>query len=440
LATALPADSHPLSNAQQTRNILIFSACTSLQYFAGPLLYVGPQQGALCANLGATPLVANLPEIAFNALTITPAFLAWWLPGVAMLKRILAACYVLAAASLALVAVGLVTPISNELRIAAIVLQGAAIGATVPTAIALLWEAIGRGAHESRRGQALGLAFGVGPFLALGSSLVAQELMTGRLWGLLSEPLAAPWNTVAVFGSGVPLLILAAFFSLGLEIPPAAEPSTSEPILNAMVEFLQHPVLARATLVTVLLYAGNTIVANMNLYTKAVLPGDAQTFVNYQYAIRFGCKGVVGLLLGWYLTRSNPRAGILITGSIFVGSLIWALLVTGPAYLFAFGIFGAGELIGVYAPNYMLSASSPARIRQNMAFVTMMMFPAAPFGYLFGALGNGFGSAPAEQAAGLRLSFIVCGAILIVGVALAAILLPKWPTRSGAPTEPEHPR
>jgi MFS family permease len=435
LATAAQSFDHPLSAAQQTRNVVLFSACTSLQYLAGPLIYVGPQQGALCAKLGASNLVANLPEIAFSAMTITPAFLAWWLPDVALLKRILAACYLLAAASLALVAIGLVTPISNELRIAAIVLQGAAIGATVPTAIALLWEAIGRGAHESRRGQALGLAFGFGPFLALGSSLVAQELMTGRLWGFLNLPLEPPWNSVAVFGSGVPLLILAAILSMCLVIPPAVEQPTREPILNALAEFLQTPVLAKATLVTVLLYASNTIVANMNLYTNSVLPGDAQTFVNYQYAIRFGCKGVVGLLLGLYLIHSNPRAGVLVTGSICVASLIWALFVTGPAYLFAFGLYGAGELIGVYAPNYILSASSPVRIRQNMAFVTMMMFPAAPFGYLFGALASGSTQSPAEQAMGLRLSFVVCAAILIVGVGLAVVLLPKWPSR--AKTEPE---
>lgn len=425
MATATESLEHPLSVAAQQRNVIVFSACTALQYMAGPLLYVGPQQGALCATLGASPLVANLPEIAFSAMTITPAFLAWWLPEVTVLKRILAACYLTAASALALVAIALVLPVSNSLRIAAVILQGAAIGATVPTAIALLWEAIGRGAHPTRRGQALSLAFGIGPFLAVGAALLAQELLKGRLWGLLAEPLTPPWNSVAVFGGGVPLLLTAAVLSLGLQIPPATEAEVREPILTGLTQFLRTPLLARATIVTILLYIGNTIAANMNLYTEMVLSGDAQSYVNYQYAIRFGAKGLAGILLGWLLTRSHPRAGIVVTGSIFALSLVWALFVTGPAYLIAFGIYGAGELVGVYAPNYILSASAPRHMRRNMAFVTMMMAPAAPAGYLFGAIAN---SAALGRETGLRLSFVVCLAILVAGVGLALWLLPKSPS------------
>jgi MFS family permease len=113
-----------------------------------------------------------------------------------------------------------------------------------------------------------------------------------------------------------------------------------------------------------------------------------------------------------------------VTGVIFALSLVWTLCVTGPAYLIAFGIYGAGELVGVYAPNYILSASSPRHMRRNMAFVTMMMAPAAPAGYLFGAIAN---SAALGRETGLRLSFVVCLAILVAGVGLALWLLPKSP-------------
>ena len=37
----------------------------------------------------------------------------------------------------------------------------------MPAAIALLWEVIGRGSDESRRGLALSMAFGAGPLLAV---------------------------------------------------------------------------------------------------------------------------------------------------------------------------------------------------------------------------------------------------------------------------------
>ena len=69
--------------------------------------------------------------------------------------------------------------------------------------------------------------------------------------------------------------------------------------------------------------------------------------------LRFSFKVVAGAVLGWVLTRTNPRVGILATSSIFLVAQIWAMCVTGPWYLVAFGLHGAGELVGVYAPNYI---------------------------------------------------------------------------------------
>ncbi len=425
MTTALQPPDHPLSVAQQTRNIVVFSTCTCLQYLAGPVLYVGMTQAALCEGLKASPKVSNLPESAFFIMTFTPVVLAWWLPGVAFLKRMMAVCYLSAGIALAMVALTLLAPVSNEVKIAAVILQGAVSGATMPTAIALLWEAIGRGVHESRRGLALSLAFGLGPFLAAASALVTQQLLSGNLWGLRSLPLEWPWNFVAVFGAGVPLMLAAALLAPALVIPETGGTNPlREPFLRGLWEFLTTPVLARAILVTVMLYVGNTITANMSLYTAEVLSADSKDYVGYQNAWRFFCKGVVGLLLGWILVKSNPRTGLLITGVLFVASQFWAIFVPGIAYLFAFGLYGAGELVGVYAPNYILSASSPRRMRQNMAYVTMMMLPAAPAGYLFGMIVTDWSS---TKAVGFRLSFAVCAAILILGLFLAVVLLPKRP-------------
>lgn len=434
MATASQSVDHPLSSSQQTRNVMVFAACTGLQYLAAPVLYVGMTQAALCKRLGATPKVANLPEMAFFVMTVAPVVLAWWFPGVGLLKRLLSICYVSAGIALGIVAVTLVAPVSNEVKIAAVILQGLVSGAAMPTAIALLWEAVGRGVPEARRGQALGLAFGLGPFLAFAASLLSQELLNGRLWGLLSGPLAPPWNFVAVFGGAAPLMIAAGALAPLLVIPSAADDhGAHEPFLGGLVRFLRTPILAKATVVTILLYIGNTITANMNLQTENLLSEAAENYVGYQNALRFFCKGIAGLLLGWLLTRSNPRTGILITGLLFVASQLWAIFVPGIAYLFAFGIYGAGELVGVYAPNYILSASAPERLRQNMAYVTMMMAPAAPAGYIFGAIASG----TTDPAAGFRHSFILCAAILIIGLGLAVAVLPKWPAKPEATPVPE---
>lgn len=197
-----------------------------------------------------------------------------------------------------------------------------------------------------------------------------------------------------------------------------------------------------ATVVTVLVYAGNVIPSNMNLYAKEALGDLPEKYAGVQNLLRFSFKVVAGTLLGWVLTRTNPRFGIITTSSIFVLAQIWAMFVTGPWYLVASGIHGAGELIGVYAPNYIVSASRRDQLRRNMAFVTMLMVPAAPAGYLYGAIVDtaqksgwtAFGLN--STALGFRLSFFVCGCLILSGIILAIIMLPSRPRPEPPITEP----
>ena len=79
-AADLPASTCPLSRGQQTRNLLLFAACTGLQYLAAPVGYVGVTQASLCHELGASDKVANLPETAYLALTFAPVLAAWLVP------------------------------------------------------------------------------------------------------------------------------------------------------------------------------------------------------------------------------------------------------------------------------------------------------------------------------------------------------------------------
>lgn len=417
---------HPLSIAQQQRNVFVFAGCTGLQYLAAPVLYVGLTQGALLNRMGASRTVANLPETAFFLLTITPVFLAMWLPGVEHLKRSLVACYLATAGALAIVATTLVVPCSDDVRIAAVILQGAVSGGAMPTAIALLWEAIGRGATESRRGVALGLAFGAGPLLAVVGSLGQQLLLAGHLWEWHVSLPSFPGNFALLFAAGVPVMLLAAFLASRLIVVADVETPERVLLLGGLRDFLAQPVLRWATIVTILLYVGNTITANMNLYTQQVLDDDPESYAGYQNAIRFAFKVGAGALLGWLLTRSNPRAGILATGALFVVSQVWALFATGRSYLLVFGLYGAGELVGVYAPNYLLSASRSRDLRRNMAYVTMMMAPAAPAGTLFGMIAD-YGKNTYDAATGFRISFAVCAAILLLGLLLAVAVLPPRP-------------
>jgi len=428
----------PLSRSQQTRNLLLFAACTGLQYLAAPVGYVGVTQASLCHELGASDKVANLPETAFLALTFAPVILAWWIPYVGWLKRNLVVCYSAAALSQLGVVAAMLLPLSANIRIAAVVIQAAVAGLAVPSAIAFLWELIGRGAETSRRGLALGLAFGFGPLLAVVGSLASQLILNGSIGGEGESALVSirvlefPANFALLYGCVAPAMAFAAILSTQFVVPlPEVELERrpfADSVLGGIAEFWRDPVLRTAAIVTVLIYVGNTITSNLNLYSEQASGDSPMLQAGNQNAVRFAFKMVAGLLLGWLLAKTNPKAGLLATGLMFLASVVLAMFVTGDAYVLVFGIYGAGELVGVYAPNYILSASRPNQMRRNMALVTMMMAPAAPAGYLFGMISDSVG-ASFGKSVGFRTSFAVCAAIMLVGILLAIVRLPARPSK-----------
>ncbi len=481
--TDSPEGGCPLTWPEQRRNLVLFATCTGMQYLAAPVLYVGITQAALCERLGADTRTANLPATLFFAMTAMPALIAWLFPQVSVLKRNLTLCYVITAAMQAAIALALLFDVPREVKLGMVILQGGVAGAVMPAAVAFLWELIGRGSDEKRRGLALSLAFGAGPLLAVAGSFGQTCLLGGELFGWKFAGYPYPWNFVALFGAGVPVMLFAAVLARFFVVPPIGNDVRREPVSSvygllgglglmfaavALLQLgsghtrgmsqnvgmllmvlaacafiwhfrpiLQQRVLFLATIVTILVYAGNTIPSNMNLYSMAALGDTPEKYAGLQNMLRFSFKVVTGVCLGWMLMRTNPRAGILATSLIFLTSQIWAMLVTGPWYLVAFGIYGAGELVGVYAPNYIVSASRQAELRRNLAFVTMLMAPAAPAGYLFGAIVDGIKSRDLtfcgvnSTALGFRLSFLACSLFILAGIVIAATLLPKQP-------RPEH--
>ena len=480
LPTADSPQTCPLSWPEQRWNLILFAVCTGTQYLAAPVLYVGITQAALCDRLGADARTSNLPGTLFFAMTAMPALIAWLSPRVSSLKRNLSLFYGTSALMLATLAVTLALPVSNQVKLAMIVLQGGVSGAVMPAAIALLWEVMGRGSDESRRGLALSMAFGAGPLLAVVGSCGQTALLGGDLFGLHFAGLSYPLNFIILFAAGVPVMGLAALFSQFFVIAPVEHEPPREPVsaviglliglplmlvaialmqvsatslrtlgslcaVGSALAFIYHfrtilqqRVLLLATLVTILVYAGNVIPSNMNLYSSEALGDLPEKYAGVQNMLRFSFKVVAGAVLGWVLTRTNPRVGILATSSIFLLAQVWAMFVTGPWYLVAFGIHGAGELVGVYAPNYIVSASRKDQLRRNMAFVTMLMVPAAPAGYLYGAIVDGVKQAGwtafgmNSTALGFRLSFLVCGLLILSGILLAIAMLPARPRPSSA--------
>ena len=424
------ADDCPLPQRDQTKNLLLFAACTGLQYLAAPVGYVGVTQASLCHELGSSDATANLPETVYLGLTFAPIIFAWLIPYVSWLKRNLMACYATAALSQACVVAALVMPLPASVRIAAVIAQAAVAGLVQPSAIAFLWELVARGASGKKRGVALSMAFGVGPLLAVLGSLGTQLALKGSLGSLQIAGFGFPGNFAVLYAAAVPAYLLATMLASQFVVPlPEVEPTRkpfAESVFGGLWDFLRNPLLRRATLVTLLLYTGNTITSNLNLYSSEVFGESPMLHAGFQNTARFAFKVVAGLTLGWLLAKTNPRAGLLATGCLFTGSVLLATIASAEWYLVVFGVYGAGELVGVYAPNYLLSASRKEDMRRNMALVTMMMAPAAPAGYLFGVISD-VGGRMFDKPTGFRISFLTCAAIMIAGILIALIKLPKDP-------------
>lgn len=420
----------PLPPALQTRNLSIYAACMGLLYLAAPVTYVGVTQGALCNSLGASATLANIPTSAYFATSAGPVLFAWFVPYVSWLRRNLVICFLTVAATQALVAVALVTSVSDELKIGAVILQSALAGIFGTSAIGFLWEMLGRGVSENRRGLTLSLAFGVGPILAALGSLGQQALLNDDIRGRWFPGLDFPWNFATLYALACPMMALAALLVSFCAVPLPDQELRREPffegVFGGIWSFLTNRVLLTATVVTVLIYAGNNIASNMNLYSEEVLGAAPAEYAGLQLFFRFSFKAVAGLLMGWLLTKSHPKAGILTTGGLYILSQVWAILAVGNSYLIAFGIYGAGELIGVYAPNYILSASRPDCIRRNLAFVMMLGVPTAPFATMFGAITDHL-AGEYGLATGFRVSFATCAAIMLAGMMIAVVCLPRRP-------------
>ncbi|MDA0833640.1 MAG: hypothetical protein O2955_19590 [Planctomycetota bacterium] len=512
----------PLTWPEQRRNLLLFACCTGLQYLSAPITYVGITQASLLKTLQATTVQSNLPATAYFGMTAAPALLAYLFPRVWQLKRNLAVCYGMNAFFTALMALILWLPAWGvmpeasfwpRLQINMVIIQAGINGIAMPAAIAFLWEVIGRGSEESKRGLALSLAFGAGPFLAVVGSLIQVYLLGGNLFGWEPQGFSHPWSYVTLYGITAPMLAFASFLATRFIVPLPASETTPIPwkkvaplslglflgflalllmqfrldpaalarnevgtnlilsgyavpltlnlgfwsvhigvplmliaalfVLYDYRDILSQRIFLLATIVIVLLYAGNTIASNMNLYTGLVLGEEPEKFSGIQNTYRFSFKMIAGFFYGWLLTKTNPKVGLLVTGAIFTLAQFWTIFAPDKWFMIAFGIYGAGELVGAYGPNYLLSASKPNEMRRNMAFMTMLMAPAAPIGFLFGDIAqtireeNITWGGMTSSEFGFVMSFAVCAGVMMLGLLIALIFLPSQPGKVAGMPEGE---
>lgn len=422
------SDDCPLSPADQTRNVLIVAANTALSYLAAPVSYVDAYHTALLndlqkdAGLQPSDALSNLPAAAYMVFTVLPVLVAWAFPQIRLLRRIVTCCYLTMAFAGALVAAALLLPLPWWLQAAFVIGHGAVMGGARTVGVAIEFEVLGIAVSPRRRGQALGLAYGLGPVLAVVGNLLGQ-------WLLDKEARPFPVNFAAVFGVSVPVFALIALCSSRLVIPLPEHEMPRQPFLAGVFggfgQFIGQRVVLLAVVLSILIFSGYQIINNMTLYAGVLFRSDPSDTAGYQKAVLYTFKVLMGLSMGWLLTRSSPRSAVLISAAFGLGSVLFAIVAPPAVYLLSFGLLGGGQLFGIYITNYVLNCAPKALMRRYMAFMMLTAMPAAPAGAIYGAISDYFGELYDKQF-GFQMSFAAAASLIAAGI-LLALFLPARP-------------
>jgi predicted MFS family arabinose efflux permease len=256
--------------------------------------------------------------------------------------------------------------------------------------------------------------------------LIQQGILNGMDWSwpvrVKLDAVPYPWNFACIFGATIPLMGAAAFLSTKFVVPePVVEPERQplcEVIFGGLREYLSYRVILLTIVAYILVASGFNIMNNISLYTKDLFGALAEKYIGFENALRFGFKVVVGLSLGWLLTKTHAKAGLIVTASFLLAAVLWVLFGTGNWFLLSFGLMGAGELFGVYFPNYVLACSAKSKMRRNMALTSLLRTPAMLAPYAYGAIADIYS---------LRASFWIAAGILLATLLIILFGLPADP-------------
>ncbi len=370
------------------RNGALFFWTIFFSYTAGPVLFVGITQAALCDRLGASATVSNLPAASFFLGAIGPIFFASFVPH-SWDRRLAVVSAALMAVFVAAVAVVLVAPVSNQVRIVAVVGQSLALGLLNSVNQVYVYQCLGRGTSETGRSRAMKLTYTVGPLAAVAASLLAQFILRGGI-----PFLRFPRDFALVHVIAAPCLVMMALCSSRFILPPLdAEPHP--PFLSSLTGSIRCYAKSRDLILLWVAYLlfNCTLQAmpNLSLYTRVAMGREPSEFSGAALAIRFGCKALAGFGLGVLNLRYGARAPLVATVSMLGLAMAWAWWVPGGLYLASFGLMGAGELGGVYFPNTLLDWSPVVTAVRDMSILNLAAGVAGPAATLHGLLTDHWG-------------------------------------------------
>jgi hypothetical protein len=424
---ALPVvDSVDIPLSAQRWNSFVFILNNSITYFVAPVFYVGLLHAAILSSLGYSDAIANLPEAVFGWMLVTPILIAWIFQGAHLLKRILVINYLCKV--LAGIAAAVLFYVAPKWLPVAIVAHAGVVGATSGITNMCLWEVIGSGMTSARRSWTLAMTFGFGPLFALLGATASDMILRGYELapGFRIGPLEPPLSYAVLFGATVPAMLLAAASALLVRVPETASVETSankSDFRRGLRQYLTYRLILVAACGFLLTNAGSMIMNNVGLLSKEVLGGPAEKYTGLQFQIRFGCKSLLGFALGWFAIRFHAKGAALVTTIISLAGALWALFVPGPWYLLSMGLLGAGELHYIYYMNYIVASSPTERIRENTAYTNALTSIASTMTLVYGVTSDRYG---------LRSSLCVAAAIMLAGVIIVTVFLPRQPHPPGS--------
>ncbi len=370
------------------RNQVSYAIIVSLIYLAAPILYVDVVQSTLCDKLGASRMVANLPTSLYIGLSVVPLFFAWLIPYMRMVRAVIVVAYLVGAAMGGVVALVLMSPANATTKIAVIIIHAAVNGIVLGTVSVFNWEILSKGMTEVDRGKLFSITFGFGPGFAVLGSLGTQMILQEKIsW------LPFPYDCAALFGLTAPILVVMALLARRFYVPLPAQPEQRQPfvsfIFGGLWGFIRQPRFLLLVIAYLLWYATHFVFNNAGLNLREVLGVEPKLYAGWINTLRFGGKMMAGFLLGWLVARRGAKAGAVVTTLLTVTAVLWILGVKSQVYLVTFALFGAGELAGLYYPNYLASASKPQDVKRNISLLFMIIaLPVGAMPALHGAIAD----------------------------------------------------
>lgn len=385
--TALTAPLTTITPEMNRRNGAIFFWSTVSYYLASTVLYVGVVQAALCDRLGASAVVANLPAAISGLANILPVIVFPMIPYRLERSMVTIGNWVLTAGLVCVVA-SLLLPVSNSIRIATVIAQGMLTGLALSISNVYMFQCLGRGTTVEGRARALSLSYSIGPICAVAAALGTQYLLT--------RALPYRFAFALLFLAGAPCTAGAALLSSRYELISIEETQRSNFVhffRDALKSFGGNRKLVLLWLGYFLWTLSYNAEPNISLHVRQVLGGPPQQFSGVLLFLRFGCKSLAGFAIGAIAVTRGIRGPVMAALILTGAALIWACFVPGNLYLFAFGLAGAGELAGVYFPNYAISISAPEHGASNLSLLTVAYALAGFAPVVYGALAeaHGFG-------------------------------------------------